>query len=164
MNFSRSVFVINRDVRMVVCEYDPDSQKDKRVEYKTLDPSVSKGDLVIVPTDTRQKFTVVKVVDVDVPVDFDAPGETKWIVGKVDTMHFTQLIADEAVAIKTLQGAEQRRRANEMRKLMLGGDEDPEAVKGLSLYKNGDAPEPTRAAGGGSGPGSATITIDADPL
>ena len=141
MNFSRSVFVINRDCRLVVCEYDPDSMKDKRVEYKTLDPSVSKGDLVIVPTDTRQKFTVVKVIDVDVPVDFDAPGDTKWIVGKVDTMHFTKLIADEAVAIKTLQGAEQRRRATEMRKLIIG-DEDPEAVKSLSLYKNGEAVAP----------------------
>ncbi len=162
MNFSTSVFIINSACRMVVCEYDPDNTKDRRVNYKTLDPTIQKGDMVVVPTDTRHRFTAVKVIDVDIPVDFDQSGDVKWIVQKVDTDHFAKLIEDEAHAIKTLQGLEQKRRADEMRKLLIGGD-DPEAVKGLTLYKNGES---VPAAGGGSAaPGnSTTITIDAERL
>lgn len=167
MNFATSIFVINQACRMVVCEYDPDNSKDRRVNYKTLDPSVSKGDLVVVPTDTRQKFTVVKVVDVDIPVDFDQPGDIKWIVEKVDTSHFARLIEDEAVAIKTLQGAEQKRRAAEMLKLMTG-EHAPDALKSLALYDDGKPAQqpiaPAPPAGGGSGPRGATITIDNEPF
>lgn len=168
MNFATSIFVINQACRMVVAEYDPENQRDKRVNYKTLDPSISKGDLVVVPTDTRQKFTVVKVVDVDIPVDFDQPGDIRWVVGKVDISHHQQLLADESVAIKTLQGAEQRRRAKEMLALVIG-DANSETVKGLALYDDGKPmqapPEPApRPAGGGSGPRPTSITIDAEPL
>lgn len=142
MNYSTAVFVINRSARMVVCEYDPDNMRDKRVNYKTLDSSISKGDLVVVATETRHKFTIVKVVDVDIPVDFDQPGEVRWVVGKVDTSHYAKLLEDEGEAIKTLQRLEQKRRAEEMRNLLIGGAGDPNEIKGLTLYKNGSEPPP----------------------
>lgn len=152
MNYSTAVFVINRTARMVVCEYDPENHRDKRVNYKTLDPSISKGDLVIVATETRHKFTIVKVIDVDIPVDFDQAGEVRWIVGKVDTSHYGQLLADEGEAIKTLQRLEQKRRATEMQKLLIG-ENDPNDIKGLTLYKNGDH-APTEPAPAPRAPGS----------
>lgn len=138
MNFSTAVFIINKDARAIVTEYDPENQRDKRVLYKTLDPNIHKGDYVVVPTATRHGFTVVKVVDEDVPVNFDAPEEIKWIVQKVNRGDFDRLVKDEGEAIRKLQIAEQRKRAQDMKNLMFG--DHATDLHALPLYKNGDTP------------------------
>lgn len=91
MNYSTAVMLINPNIRAIKAIYEPDSvdlagkvvRAGQRYIFKTLDPSIIKGDLIVVPTTTRHGFTVVKVEEVDVEIDFEASIELKWIVDKV---------------------------------------------------------------------------------
>jgi len=114
MNYSTAVFLINDDVRAVACTYEAD-EKAKREIFKTLDKSITKDDFVIVPTDTRHKMTVVKVVEVDVDVDLDSHVPMQWIVGAVERHDYERLIKMEETAIETIKSAEKRKKRDEMR-------------------------------------------------
>ena len=134
MNFSLAVFLINKDCRAIITEYDPDNSQDKRVLYKTLDPRIKVGDLVVIPTNTRHKFSLVKVVEVDVPVDYDSPLEAKWLVSPaLDTTEYNQIVADEAAAIVRLRQRDAKQRTDALRKTMFG--EDQSEIASLPLYR-----------------------------
>lgn len=67
MNYTTAVFLINKNVRAVMCNYEPDAEH-KTTMFKTLDTAIRVGDFVIVPTKTRHGMTVSKIVEVDVDV------------------------------------------------------------------------------------------------
>lgn len=114
MNYSTAVFLINDDVRGIACTYE-EGEKATRTIFKSMDRSICAGDFVIVPTDTRHKMTVVKVVETDVDVDLDSPVQMNWIIGKVARADYESLLAMEEDAIETIKSAEKRKKRDEMR-------------------------------------------------
>lgn len=82
MNFSTAVFLINDKARAIKAVYEPHDGV-KQTTFKTLDPDIKKDDLVVVATGTRHGFTVVKVVETDLSIDFKDKTEMCWIVSKL---------------------------------------------------------------------------------
>lgn len=120
MNYSTSVLLINPNIRVVRCEYDPDDTKSKVANYfKTLDPNVKLDDLVVVPTRTRHNMTVVRVKEVDVPYDINSPGELPWIVQRVNVEAYEKVLEEEKVAIEAIRSADIRRQREELGKALL---------------------------------------------
>lgn len=133
MNHSLNIFLVNKDVRAIMTDYgDPSNQPVKnQVMFKTLDQSIKKDDLVVIPTHTRQGMTVVKVIEVDVPFDFNITTKVDWIVSKVDSEPYNKTLKEEEEVIKTVSSLEQRRKREQMfRELSLGTDD---ALKSLAL-------------------------------
>lgn len=121
MNFSSAVMLFNKNIRAVATIYDLEplpgngvSKTPMRTIYKTLDPAIVVGDLVIIPTDTRYKMSVVKVVETDVEVDYDSPAELKWIIGTIDRLSYDKVLKMEAQAIEMIRSAEKRRKREEL--------------------------------------------------
>lgn len=136
MNYTTAVFLINKNVRAVLCNYEPDAP-DKKCMFKTLDPTVKVGDLVIVPTKTRHGMTVSKVIEADVDVDFDSATPVAWIVCKVDQTAHDVTLAQEAEAIAVIMSAERTKKRNELAAALLVDSKD--ALKALQItVMNGD--------------------------
>lgn len=136
MNYTTAVFLINKNVRAVLCNYEPDAP-DKKVMFKTLDPTIREGDLVIVPTKTRHGMTVSKVVETDVDVDFDNAAPVAWIVAKIDQSGYEATIAQEGDAIAVIKSAEKTKKRNELAAALLVDSKD--ALKALPItVMNGD--------------------------
>lgn len=116
MNYSTAVFLINKETRAVACIYelDSDAKPAPRTIFKTLDPDISVGDFVIVPTGTRHGMTVCKVVEVDVEIDFDSPTLMNWIVGVIDRAPYEKLLRIEQDAITKIKSAEARKKREEL--------------------------------------------------
>lgn len=108
MNLTRAIFVVNQNVRGILCKYDPAAREGSAndIVFKSLDPTLKKDDIVIVPTKTRVGFTCVKIVEADVSVDVDTGTDMAWIVGKVDTAANTKLLEDEAVVVSKIKKAQ----------------------------------------------------------
>jgi len=139
MNYSSAVFLINKNIRAISCSYEPEESKGKNYTFKSLDPTIKVGDLVVVQTDTRHKFTVVKVEAVDVDIDLDSSIQFKWIVSKVDLAAFDILLAQEADAIKTIRSAELRQKRDNLRKAMFANYEAE--LSALSIADMNGKPE-----------------------
>jgi len=143
MNYSTAVFLINDDVRAIACTYEAD-EKAKREIFKTLDKSIAKDDFVVVPTDTRHKMTVVKVVEVDVDVDLDSSIPMQWIVGAVERHDYERILKMEDQAIETIKSAEKRKKRDEMRAAIFKDREG--MLNGLSLTHLDAAVDEVQAA------------------
>lgn len=129
MNYSTAVFLINKNIRAVHATYEADDNA-KREVFKTLDQTIAVGDFVIVPTDTRHKMTVCKIVDTDVDVDFDSSTPIKWLVGKVDQAAYAQVLAQEAEAITAIKSAEIRQKREDLAAKLL---KDNAGLKALPI-------------------------------
>lgn len=130
MNYSTVVFLVSPSVRAVSVSYETKEEKTSGRQFytfKTFDASIKKDDLVIVPTDTRHKFTVVKVEEVDIDIDLDdATTQFKWIAGKVDLSGYADTLAQEAAAVEKIKSAEKRKKREDLKKSLLdnlGADE-----------------------------------------
>jgi hypothetical protein len=134
MNMSKAVFILNDAARGINCSYEPNANGSplagKSYTFKTLDPNIAVGDLVVVPTDTRYNFTVVKVVEVDVDVDLDDSVQLKWIVDKVDIPAYESLLKQEEATCQKLRSAELLDKRKKMREKLFA---DQERLKGLPL-------------------------------
>lgn len=121
MNYSSAVMLINPNIRAVKIVYEKDSDNNKvtRYTFKTLDPSIKKGDLVVIPTSTRHGYTVVLVDDVDVEVDFDSSVELKWIVCKAPVQQYEDILAEEKKWIGAIKASEARKKREDIKKNML---------------------------------------------
>lgn len=138
MNYSTAVFLINKNVRCMMATYEIDREDTataKRTPFKTLDPGIGKGDLVIVPTGTRHGMTVVRVVESDVDVDFENMTPMAWIVQRVERGPYDVIVRDEERAINTIRSAEKRKKADELRAALII---DQEAVKQLAISSAGN--------------------------
>jgi hypothetical protein len=109
MNYSTAIFLVNDTVRAVLCSYEPEDGK-KHVMFKTMDISVKVDDLVVVPTKTRHGMTVVKVIEVDVNVNYDDPAPMDWIVAKVDRDAHKALVDEETRMLDIIQAADRRKK------------------------------------------------------
>lgn len=143
MNYSTAVFLINNDVRAVLATYE-EGDHAKRTLFKTLDPSIDEGDYVIVPTDTRHKMTVCKVMETDVDVDFDDPAPVSWIIGKIHLTDHETILAQEEQAVKAVKSAEKRRKREQLREAMFA--DHMETLKALPIAAMDGDDEPEEAA------------------
>lgn len=117
MNYTKAVFLINPSVRAIAVNYDPN--ETKATLFKTFDNTLVMGDYVVVPTDTRHKMTVAKVVGLDVDVDIESPLEMDWVIAKVDRADFERIEKDEAQAVAAIRSAEMRRKREQLRDSLL---------------------------------------------
>mgnify|MGYP007071568861 CR=1 FL=1 len=120
MNYSLAVFLINKNARAVRAIYEADAPGNtvKRSLFKTFDPSLAVDDLVIVPTDTRHKFTVVKIVETDIDLDFDTTENVQWIVGRLDLANHATRLQQEQAAIAAIKQAELKKKRDELSKAL----------------------------------------------
>lgn len=138
MNYSTAVFLINKNVRAIMATYESEDVA-KRTAFKTLDPDIKVGDYIIVPTDTRHKMTVCKVVETDVDLDFDSTVPVLWVIGVVDRSDHEKVLEQEGKAIQAIKSAELHKKRNDLRDAMLGAHLD--TIKALPIAAlNGDAP------------------------
>jgi hypothetical protein len=121
MNYSTAIFLINPKVRAIAAIYEPDtdSRKSPRTVFKTFDPSIEVNDYILVPTETRHKMTVNKVVEVDVEPDLESPATMQWVIGIVDRSAYEDVLAQEASAIDLMKAAEKTHAREELRKKMM---------------------------------------------
>lgn len=135
MNYSTAIFLINPACRAILISYEPDPTKPEAAKpggstiFKSFDPSLKKGDFVIIPTDTRWKMTVGRVEEVDVELDPDYPQQMQWIVGPVDRKPYEDLMAQEGDAIAKIKSAEKRRRREELASNLLKDNPDLAAMR-----------------------------------
>ena len=108
MNYSTAIFLINPKARAIAAIYEPDteSRKSPRTIYKTFDQTLSVGDYILVPTETRHKMTVNKVVEVDIDPDLESHTQMNWVIGVVDRVAYDDVLAQEARAIDLMKAAE----------------------------------------------------------
>lgn len=143
MNYSTAVFLINKNVRAILTVYEHFSTdaegKRKAIMHKTMDPSIKVGDYVIVPTQTRHKMTAVKVLAVDVDVDFDSEAHVDWVIGKIDKTGYDALVKQEEQAASTIRAAESQAKRDELKAKLLKLNEDQ--IKALPIYANGGTTE-----------------------
>ena len=118
MNYSTAVLLVNPNIRVVKVSYEG-TEKDTLTAFKTMDSSIAKDDLVVVPTDTRCKMTVAKVAEPDVEVDFDADKPIGWVVAKVNRADYDRVLELEKEAIATIRQAEIRKRRETLAKALL---------------------------------------------
>lgn len=133
MNYSTAVFLINPSVRAVSGTYEAGDNAPRTV-FKTLDASLAVGDYVIVPTNTRHEMTVVKIVEVDIDLDFDSATQIVWVIGKIDRAEHHKLLAMEAVAIQTIKSADLRKKRADLKAALIV---DAEALNALPIATAG---------------------------
>ena len=138
MNKSLQIFLVSDEATAVKVTYDKDEQAYTFKTWKNLHLEVD--DLVVVETSTRHGFTVCKITEVDVDIDFDLPHDFKWIVGKVDIDAFKVIKDQEKSMIDRISSAEKQRRRRQLREDLLA-DTDID-VKALPLYSE-DEPDNT---------------------
>lgn len=116
MNLSTAIFLVNKSVRPVRVSYDPDVPKHNNPDklFKTLDPDLKKGDMVVVPTGTRHGMTVCKVEEIDFRVNFDTSAEYLWVIGKVDVDAYEAIKGQEATVVDRIGVAEENRKRAEL--------------------------------------------------
>lgn len=140
MNYSTAVFLINKHVRAVKATYEANDGA-QQTTFKTLDPAIAVGDFVIVPTDTRHKMTVCKVVETDCDIDMDSPAKVEWIIGRVDRDGYETTLKNEAQAVQQIKAAELRKKREDLANNLLANHLD--TIKALPIAAmNGDKPAP----------------------
>ncbi len=138
MNYPTAIFLISDQARAINLTYEKD-EAAPRTTFKTLDPNIKVDDYVTVPTGTRHKMTVCKVVEVDVEPDLEASREMEWIVGVVSTVDFDQIKSQEGDAIARIKSAEKTRKRKELRDALLADVGD--GLKALPIYSQAKASE-----------------------
>jgi hypothetical protein len=141
MNYSTAIFLINKDVRAVVATYE-DTPTAPRTTFKTFDKTIKVNDFVIVPTDTRHKMTVVKIVDVDVDFDMDAPTPMAWVIGCIELADYQNLLGQEADAVKAIKSAELRQKRENLSKALFADHIDTLRALPIATIASADNPIP----------------------
>ena len=146
MNYSIAIFLINPKVRAIQAVYEPDteSRKSPRATFKTFDPAISVGDYILVPTETRHKMTVNKVVEVDVEPDLESSTCIHWIIGTVDRTAYEEVLGQEARAIELMKAAEKTHAREELRKKMMAHVDETKLAALQITNMTGDSAEPPK--------------------
>lgn len=113
MNYSTAVMLINASIRAVKGQYEENGSPEV---FKTIDQELKIGDMAVVESGTRWGMTTVKIMEIDVDVDFDSSKKVGWVVGKVDTAAHDELKKMEDAAIDLIKRGELRKRRQDIRK------------------------------------------------
>lgn len=128
MNNSTIVLLINDSARAIKATYEDGHAPGI---FKTLDQTIAVDDLIVVETNTRHGMTVVKVTEVDIDVDFDATGEVKWVIHKIDASAYQSILEQEKEAIAAVHSAERRRKKEQLRDSLFADHQ--ERLKSLAI-------------------------------
>lgn len=123
MNLSAAIMLVDKTVRSVRVEYDPDNKYNNNPMrwFKTIDPDIKDGDLVVVQTNTRYGFTICKVVEIDFPVDFNSSEPWGWIGQKFDKAVFDGVLKiEDGVKARVAKAQENKMRAELVDAMGLG--------------------------------------------
>jgi len=131
MNYSTAVFLVNDKIRAISATYEKDGYEDgrptpgaaKKITFKTFDQAIKKGDLIIVPTNTRHGFTICKVVDVDIELDYETNNQIDWVAGVFEDAEHKRMLAMEEKMVETIRSAEKNRKREELRKSLMADSE-----------------------------------------
>ncbi len=116
MNLSTAIMLVNESVRSVKVTYDTDYKNNNpNYFFKTLDPDLKVDDYVVIPTDTRHGMTVCKVAEIDFIVDFNAPTQFRWVVGKVDNKAYEDVLRQESIVVARMAKAEENKMRAELK-------------------------------------------------
>lgn len=120
-NYSTAVMLFNPNIRAIAVSYDPGEYKKNKQTYpfKTLDQTIKVGDMVVIPTHTRHGFTVVKVEEVDVEVDFESSVQLEWISDRVNTPAFDEIVKQENEWISEMKKAQVRKKREDLKNSMM---------------------------------------------
>lgn len=141
MNYSTAILVINDDARAIMVTYE-DGENAPREMFKTFDKSINVNDYVVVPTSTRHKLTVCKVVEVDVDSWMETSQQINWIIGRVDVADANAIKEKEEQAIVAIKAAEKMKRRRELQKSMEDAlAENSDALKLLSATPTDEEPK-----------------------
>ena len=126
MNSSKIVFIINESTRLIRCAYDASSSHEvpKTYLFKTINQSIKVDDLVVVETNTRHGYTIVKVTEVDVDVDFDDTVELKWAFNPINLNAIVELKQAEQAAIDKVRAIELKKKREALRQAMFADNEE----------------------------------------
>lgn len=124
MNHSKAIFLFSDAARAIHVDYEGSERNPQRILAKTMDPNVKAGDFVIVPTDTRHKMTVVKVIAVDVEYDIESPEAVNWVIGVINPADYQDIVAKEQQAISLLRAAEQQATRKKYQEMMFANAGD----------------------------------------
>lgn len=122
MNYSTAVMLFNQDIRSIRVSYDPNDKSAGVVKsyiFKTLDPDLKVGDYVTIPTDTRHLMTVGKIEEVETEIDFDSSMEIKWVISRVPTKEYEDILADEQSWIAEMKKAQNLKKKEDIKKSMM---------------------------------------------
>jgi len=131
MNQSTAIFLVNPHARAVHAIYepeDPGKAKPPRGLFKTLDPDVAVGDIVLVESTTRHGFTVVKVVETDVDFDPETTETVRWIACRLDLSAHKSLIAKEQQMLSAVRQAEMRQKRQKLAEALVLSAEELKAL------------------------------------
>ncbi|WCD44122.1 hypothetical protein Kuura_044 [Caulobacter phage Kuura] len=150
MNLSAAIMLVNKAVRPVRVQYDPEIKYNNNPDklFKTLDPTIKEGDLVVVPTNTRQGFTVVKVTEAGFAVDFNNNDKWDWIAAKFDKAAYDHVIDTEKQVITRVAQAQEDKARKELKDAMGLGDvsfSDLDIMALPAATPHGTQPGPTGA-------------------
>ena len=144
-NQSTAVFLINDSTRAILATYE-EGDNAPRTMFKTFDTDIDVGDLIVVPTKTRHGMTVCKVVETDVDVDFNSNVPVDWLISKVDTTEYDDVVRSEKDALKTIRSAEVRREREKLKEALLADLNGAGTDRAIALLagKGGGETEPTK--------------------
>lgn len=118
MNYTTAIFLINDKVRAIACTYEAGDNASRTI-FKTLDPTIKKDDLVIVPTNTRHGMTVVKVAETDVDLDLESSAQVLWIVAAVNRASYDRIALQEKEAMDQIRSAQARKKRDELARALM---------------------------------------------
>ena len=127
MNFNTAIFLVNDKCRGVTlawewCDHDGKAANGQPVKtdlFKTFDPHVKKGDLVLGETQSRHKLCVYRVVETDVEVDLETTAYIPWIVERISGAALQRLRDMETEMVETIKRKDKERRRAELAQTML---------------------------------------------
>jgi hypothetical protein len=137
-NTSLAVFLVDDRARCIKVAYDKQQMyggKDIGSDiksFKTLDPTIKKGDFVVIETSTRWGLTVGRVEEVDCLVNYANPEEMRWAIG-FDHSTFKLLKEEEQKLIGVVSKAEEQDAREQLRRKMMASNPN---FAGLSLIGN----------------------------
>jgi bacterioferritin (cytochrome b1) len=133
-NYSTAVMLVNSNIRAMYTVYEPlkENPGQKRTMFKTLDPDLKVGDLVLVPSGTRFGFNVNEIIEADVKVDYESSNQVLWIASKIELSDYNNNIAMEAEMTDALRDSEEHRKREEIKASMFAAM-DAGVLQGLKI-------------------------------
>lgn len=127
---SKKIGLFNDDVRFVRATYEPGKPPEL---FKTFDGTIQIDDLVTVLTETRHNMTIVRILEIDVDIDFENHELAHWIVSKVETGPYLTLMDRERHALSQIRSAELRKKREDLRAALFKNQN--ELMKTLDIAK-----------------------------
>lgn len=113
MHDSRTVFLLDDNIKCVSGKYDI-GHNSSTEEFKTAIEGIEVGDYVVVPTDTRQKMTVVRIDEINIEPDLESDVKMDWVMCKVPKQAYDATMASEKTFVDRTRVAARIRKKEQL--------------------------------------------------